>query len=157
LELRWTNEKNIISRIRAIKKEIDYLKAQAEIIERKGDDLTKVAEIKYSKIPELEKEMKKLDADLYSLQQSGRRILKEEIDEEDIAKIVSKWTGIPVTKMLESETVKLSKAESELKKQVIGQDEAIKAVANALRRSRAGISEDKKAHWFLFIRWNRPE
>jgi ATP-dependent Clp protease ATP-binding subunit ClpB len=152
LELHWNNEKGVISRIREIKKEIDGLKAQAEIIERRGDDLTKVAEIKYAKIPELEKEMRKLDSDLAAMQKSGRRILKEEIDEEDIAKIVSKWTGIPVTKMLENETSKLAKAEGELEKRIIGQDDAIKVVANALRRSRAGISEEKKPIGsFLFV------
>lgn len=152
LELHWNNEKAIISRIRAIKKEADKLKAEAEIIERKGDDLTKVAEIRYGKIPQLEREMKTLDLKLADLQKTGRRILKEEIDEEDIAKIVSKWTRIPVTKMMESETTKLAKAEIELKKRVLGQDDAIKSIANAIRRSRAGISEEKKPIGsFLFV------
>jgi ATP-dependent Clp protease ATP-binding subunit ClpB len=152
LELRWQNEKEAISKIRESKKKIDALKAQAEIIERKGDDLTKVAEIRYAEIPELDKEIKKQETKLVKIQQSGKRILKEEIDEEDIAKVVSRWTGIPVVKMLESEAHKLAQAESELVKRVIGQDEAINKVANALRRSRAGIAEEKKPiGTFLFV------
>ncbi len=152
LELNWNNEKSIITRIQEINRLIDDLRAKAEIIERRGDDLTRVAEIKYAKIPELEKEMKKLDSSLANLQKSGRRILKEEIDDEDVARVVSKWTGIPVTKMLESETSKLAKAEGELKKRILGQDEAIAVVSNAIRRSRAGISEEKKPIGsFLFV------
>jgi ATP-dependent Clp protease ATP-binding subunit ClpB len=152
LELHWKNEKEKISTIRASKKKIDELKAQAEIIERKGDDLTRVAEIRYSQIPELEKKIKKQQADLIEIQKSGQRILKEEVDEEDIAKVVSRWTGIPVSKMMESDMEKLSHAEEELKKRVVGQDEAIKHVANAIRRSRAGISEEKKPIGsFMFV------
>lgn len=152
LELHWNNEKNAISKIRDSKRQIDELKAKAEIIERKGDDLTQVAEIRYAKIPELEKEVKKYETELVNIQKSGQRILKEEVDEEDIAKVVARWTGIPVSKMLESEIKKLAKTEDELKKRVVGQDEAIKSVANAIRRSRAGISEEKKPIGsFLFV------
>ncbi len=152
LELHWNNEKNAISKIRDSKRQIDELKGKAEIIERKGDDLTQVAEIRYAKIPELEKEVKKYEAELVNIQKSGQRILKEEVDEEDIAKVVARWTGIPVSKMLESEIKKLVKTEDELKKRVVGQDEAIKSVANAIRRSRAGISEEKKPIGsFLFV------
>ena len=152
LELHWQNEKNIIAKIREAKKQIDELKVQAEIIERRGDDLTKVAEIRYSKIPELEQLVKKQQVQLVKIQQNGQKILKEEVTEEDIAKVVSRWTGIPVAKMLESEIKKLVKAEEVLKKRVIGQDEAIGAVANAIRRSRAGISEEKKPIGsFLFV------
>lgn len=152
LELHWNNEKMIIAKIRESKKQIDELKAQAEIIERRGDDLTKVAEIKYSKIPELEKEIKNQQAELVKIQKKGQRILKEEVDDEDIAKVVARWTGIPVSKMMESEIMKLAKAEDELKKRVIGQSEAIKSVANAIRRSRAGISEEKRPIGsFLFV------
>ncbi len=114
--------------------------------------MTRVAEIRYSQIPELEKEIKKQEKELAEIQKSGQRILKEEVDEEDIAKVVSRWTGIPVVKMLESEIKKLAHAEEELEKRVVGQDEAIKHVANALRRSRAGISEEKKPIGsFLFV------
>ncbi|KKQ60508.1 MAG: ATP-dependent chaperone ClpB [Parcubacteria group bacterium GW2011_GWE2_38_18] len=152
LELHWQNEKDAISKIRESKKQIDELKAKAEIVERRGDDLTQVAEIRYSKIPALEKEIKKQEQKLIKIQQSGQRILKEEIDEEDIAKVVSRWTGIPVSKMLEGEIQKLAKAETELSKHVVGQDEAIKAIANAIRRSRAGIAEEKKPMGtFLFV------
>ncbi len=152
LELHWKNEKGIIEKIRGSKKKIDELKASAEIIERKGEDLTRVAEIRYSQIPSLEKDISKLESELVKIQKGGRRILKEEVDEEDIARVVSRWTGIPVAKMMESETKKLAKAEVELKKRVLGQDEAISAVANALRRSRAGISEEKKPIGsFLFV------
>ena len=152
LELHWKNEKEIISNIRASKRKIDELKAQAEIIERKGDDLTKVAEIRYDKIPHLDKEVKEQELKLAQIQKGGMRILKEEIDAEDIAKVVARWTGIPASKMLESEIQKLSYAETELAKRVLGQDDAIKSIANALRRSRAGINEENKPIGsFLFV------
>ena len=152
LELHWQNEKEIISNIRESKREIDELKASAEIIERKGDDLTRVAEIRYALIPALDKKVIKFENDLANIQKQGQRILKEEVDEEDIAKVVSRWTGIPVSKMLESEIKKLAKAEIELSKSVKGQAEAIKSVANSLRRSRAGISEEQKPIGsFLFV------
>ncbi len=152
LELHWKNEKEIIEKMRESKKKIDALKVEAEIIERKGDDLTRVAEIRYAQIPDLEKEVKKKEAELIKIQTGGHHLLKEEVDEEDIAKVVSRWTGIPVAKMMESEVKKLAKTEEELKKRVIGQDEAIERVANALRRSRAGIGEEKKPIGsFLFV------
>lgn len=152
LELHWQNEKEIISKISQSKKSIDKLKAQAEIIENRGDDLEKVAEIRYSKIPQLEKQVKFHEKELMRIQESGQSILKEEIDEEDIAKVVSRWTRIPVSKMLESEIKKLAKAEIELNKRVKGQESAITSVANALRRSRAGIAEEKKPIGsFLFV------
>ncbi len=152
IELHWQKEKTLISEIRECKKSIDQLKAKAEIIERRGDDLTQVAEIRYAKIPELEKTIKDRETALFKIQQGGNRILKEEVDDQDIAKVVARWTGIPVAKMLESDINKLSKAEIELKKRVIGQEEAIKSVANAIRRSRAGINEEKKPIGsFLFV------
>ncbi|MDD4901286.1 MAG: AAA family ATPase [Patescibacteria group bacterium] len=152
LELHWRNEKNTIAKIRESKKQIDELKAKAEIIERRGDDLTQVAEILYSKIPALKGEIKRQEAELVKIQSAGQRILKEEVGEEDIAKVVSRWTGIPVAKMLESEIKKLAKAEEVLNKRVVGQDDAIKSVANAIRRSRAGINEEKKPIGsFMFV------
>ena len=152
LELHWNNEKNIISRIRDAKKEIEDLKIRAEITQRQGADLTEVAKIKYSLIPDLEKKIKDLQEELIKIQKKGQRILKEEVDAEDIAKVVARWTGIPVNKMLQDEIKKLSAAESELTKEVVGQEAAIKAVANALRRSRAGINEEKKPIGsFLFV------
>lgn len=152
LELHWKNEMEIISKISENKKKIDELKAKAEIIERQGENLTEVAEIRYSNIPSLEKAVKKYENDLLNIQKSGQRILKEEIDSEDIAKVVARWTGVPVSKMLESEIKKLAKAEEELNKRVKGQESAIKSVANAIRRSRAGISEEyRPIGSFLFI------
>ena len=152
LEIHWNNEKEIISKIRESKRKMDELKMEADIIERKGDDLTKVAEIRYALIPQLDKEIKKQQETLLKIQKKGQHILKEEVDEEDIAKVVARWTGVPVNKMLESEIQKLAKAEIELNKSVIGQDEAIKAVSNAIRRSRAGINEEKKPIGsFLFV------
>jgi len=152
LELHWNNEKKIISQIRESKKEIDDLKIKAEISQRQGADLTEVAKIKYGLIPELENRIKQLQEELAKIQKKGQRILKEEVDEEDIAKVVARWTGIPVNRMLQDEIQKLAHAETELATEVIGQEEAIKAIANALRRSRAGISEEKKPIGsFLFV------
>jgi len=152
LELHWNNEKNIIAKIRDNKKKIEELKTNSEIIQRRGEDLTKVAQIRYDLIPKLEKEIKQQEEELIKIQKKGQRILKEEVDEEDIAKVVSRWTGVPVVKMMENEIKKLAHAEDELKKYVIGQDEAIHAIANALRRSRAGINEEKKPIGsFMFV------
>ncbi len=143
IEMQWNSEKEIITKIRQKKKQIDSLKQEAEIEERKGN-LQKVAEIRYAQIPKLQDDIKKLEKKLANLQDKGLNILKEEVGEEDIALVVSRWTGIPVAKMLEDDMVKLAKMEDELKKRVIGQDEAIKAVSNAIRRSRAGIAEEKR-------------
>jgi len=142
IRMQWTNEKDIITKIREHKKEIDKLKQQAEIEERKGD-LQKVAELRYGKIPVIEKAIKKYENKLADLQKTNS-ILKEEVTEEDIARVVSKWTGIPLNKMLEDEVIKLAKMEKELEKRVIGQEKAIKSISNAIRRSRAGISEEKR-------------
>jgi len=152
LELHWNNEKNIISQIRQHKKDIDELKVKAEISQRQGSDLTEVAKIKYSLIPELESKIKSLQEELIKIQKKGQRILKEEVDEEDVAKVVARWTGIPVNKMLADDLQKLANAETELNKEVIGQEDAINAVAKAIRRSRAGINEEKRPIGsFLFI------
>ncbi len=142
LEVHWNNEKEIITKIRGHKKEIDRLKQEAEIEERKGN-LQKVAEIRYGKIPLLEDAIDRNESRLGDIQK-GRAILKEEVNEEDIASVVSRWTGIPVNKMLEDEKSKLIDMEMVLANRVIGQDEAVKAVSNAIRRSRAGISEEKR-------------
>src|SRR3989339_618304 len=141
-KLQWKSEKDLITNIRAHKSEIDRLKSESEIKEQKGE-LAMVAEIRYGRIPELEKKIKTEQKKLVVLQKKNP-ILKEEVSEEDIAKVVSRWTGIPVTKMLEGEMEKLSRIEEVLKKRVVGQDEAIRAVANSLRRSRAGISEENR-------------
>ena len=152
LELHWKNEKEVISKIRKSKRKIDELRAEAEIIERRGDDLARVAEIRYDTIPSLEKEVKTQEKNLIKIQSGGLKILKEEIDAEDIAKVVARWTGVPATRMMESELEKLADAEKELQKRVLGQNEAIKSVANALRRSRAGVNEENKPIGsFLFV------
>ncbi len=150
LEVQWKNEKEVILNIRNSKKEIDSLRQEAEISERKSD-LQKVAEIRYGKIPDLEKRIKEQQQKLIKIQGS-RPILKEEVTEEDIAKIVSRWTGITVTKMMQEESKKLAKMEEEISKRIIGQKEAIKIVSNAVRRSRAGIAEeDKPIGSFIFM------
>jgi len=142
LMLQWQTEKGLILASRQHKKEIDKLKSQAELAERKGQ-LDQVAEIRYGKIPLLEKKITEEEKKLGKIQREGS-LLKEEITGEDIAQIVSRWTGIPVSKMLASEVEKLAYMEKELAKGVIGQDEAIKSVSNAIRRSRAGISEENR-------------
>lgn len=142
LELRWQNEKNIIQTIRNLKDEIDKLTNESEIEERRGN-LEKVAKIRYSNIPEKRNALKASQEELRKFQQE-RGLLKQEIGEEEIATVVARWTHIPVSKMLQSEMQKLSHMEENLKARIIGQDEAISAVSNALRRSRAGISEEKR-------------
>lgn len=142
LEGRWKNEKKKIAEIRDIKSNIDKLKAEAEIAERRSD-LAKVAEIRYAKIPAEERALRKSEQALLELQEN-RGILKQVVTEEDIATVISRWTRIPVNKMLESELDKLAHMEEELKKRVVGQEEAILAVSNALRRSRAGIAEESR-------------
>lgn len=150
LEGRWKNEKNKITNIQEIKSKIDKLKAKAEMEERKGN-LDIVAEIRYSTIPNQEKKLKSAESALVKLQQE-RGLLKEVIHEEDIANVVARWTGIPVSKMLESEMEKLAKMEEKMEKRVVGQVEAIEAVSNALRRSRAGIGEkNRPIGSFIFL------
>ncbi len=142
LELHWKNEKEIIGKIRENKKQIEELRSAAEISERKGD-LQEVAEVRYGRIPIIEQAIIKEQRQLANVQQ-GRKILKEEVTEEDIATVVSRWTGIPVNRMLEDEISKLAHMEDELSDRVIGQEESIKAVSNAVRRSRAGVSDPNR-------------
>ncbi|MEO5927402.1 MAG: ATP-dependent chaperone ClpB [Patescibacteria group bacterium] len=150
LELSWTAEKEIIAKMRAAKEEVEKLKSQADIAERNGD-LEKASEIRYGRLPVAQKEMKEIDAQLKTMQ-GQRGLLKEAVTDEEVAAVVMRWTGIPVSRMLESEAAKLTKLEEELGKRVIGQKEAVKAVSNALRRSRAGIGEEKKPIGsFLFL------
>ncbi|HPO95139.1 MAG TPA: ATP-dependent chaperone ClpB [Elusimicrobiales bacterium] len=147
---KWEREKELVVKIKEIKAEIENLKFEEEKYKREGD-LTRASEIKYGKIPGLEKEITNLSEKLKEIQKDGS-LIKEEVEDEDIAKIVSKWTGIPVSKMLESEKQKLLKLEDELKKRVVGQDMAVLAVSNAIRRSKAGISDPKKPIGsFLFL------
>ncbi len=142
LELRWKNEKQSISTIRQMKKDLDILRQESDVAERQSD-FSKVAEIRYGRIPAIEKHMFTEEGKLRKIQGKGG-IVKEEITGEDIADIVSRWTGIPVKRMLESEAKKLLRMEQELEKRVVGQREAIEKVASAIRRSRAGIADEKR-------------
>lgn len=142
LRSHWQNEKEIIQSIRSAKENIDNLKTEAEQAERNAD-FGKVAEIRYGRIAEQEKVLVELNAKL-DLIQSDRRMLKEEVEPEDIAEIVSRWTGIPVTRMVESERTKLLRMEEALHQKVVGQEEAITAISNAVRRSRAGLQDPRK-------------
>ena len=150
LELKWKNEKETVSEIREIKKELESLRIEAENSEMKAD-LGRAAEIRYGQIPDLQNKLETKLLRLKKLQRS-RRILKEEITAEDVASVVSRWTGIPLEKMLEEEAKKLAKMEEELKKRVVGQDEAIKKISDVIRRSRAGISDpNKPIGSFIFL------
>jgi ATP-dependent Clp protease ATP-binding subunit ClpB len=150
LRAAWKSEKEMIEKVQAKKEAIESLRFQAEQAERSGD-YGKVAEIRYGKIVELEKEISELK-ELIEKKRTKGSLIQEEVRSEDIAAIVSKWTGIPVSRMLESEKEKLLRLESELHKRVVGQDEAITAVADAVRRSRAGLHDQKKPLGsFIFI------
>ncbi len=150
LELKWQNEKTTVSEIRKIKKELDSLRVEAENAEIRAD-LARAAEIRYGKVPSLQKDLDSKLTRLKKLQKS-RRILKEEITEEDIAEVVARWTGIPLAKMLEEEREKLARMEDELRKRVIGQDEAIHKIADVVRRSRAGIADpNRPIGSFIFL------
>ncbi len=139
----WQAEKDAISKIRKLKEQIEQLKAEEQRYERAGE-LAKVAEIRYGKIAQTEKELASAQERFASMQKSGTPLLKEEVDEEDIAKLVSKWTGIPVGRLLEGEAQKLVHMEERLRQRVVGQDDALARVSNAIRRSRAGLSDPKR-------------
>jgi ATP-dependent Clp protease ATP-binding subunit ClpB len=150
LKLRWKSEKEVIAQIRQLKEEIEQAKVDEQRATREGD-LNKAAEIRYSKLVTLEKKLAAVNAKLEGMEKAGR-MLKEEVDEEDVARVVSKWTGIPVSKMLEGEVAKLVQMEDRLRLRVVGQDEALKLVSNAVRRSRAGLSDPKRPIGsFLFL------
>jgi ATP-dependent Clp protease ATP-binding subunit ClpB len=149
LRARWQKEKGAIGEIATLKERLEQMRFEATEATRKGD-LQRAAELQYGEIPKTERELAELtasqDASVADAKAGGSasRLLKEEVDEEDIARIVSKWTGIPVSKMLEGEVQKLTQMESRLRERVVGQDEALVAVANAIRRSRAGLSDPKR-------------
>ena len=142
IKAKWQKEKEMVDKLQQAKIDIEQFKLQAEQAEREGD-YGRVAELRYGKIKEAENNLTTLEKELKALD-STKRLMKEEVDSEDIAEIVAKWTGIPVSKMLESDKMKLLRLESELHKRVVGQDEAIIAVADAIRRSRAGLQDAKK-------------
>jgi len=143
LRARWQQERGAIGRVSEVKKQLEALRFDAEEQTRKGN-LERAAQLQYGDIPKLEAELKTLEAQQDTKGDHGTRLLKEEVDEEDIAGIVSRWTGIPVSKMLEGEMQKLVQMEQRLRERVVGQDEALAAVANAIRRSRAGLSDPKR-------------
>ena len=138
----WNLEKDLIKNIRKLKEETERLKLEADTLERNGN-LAKVAELRYGKIPEIEKSIISKSEELLKIQ-ADKKMLKEEVDAEDIAEVVSKWTGIPVNRMLESERMKLLQMEKNLSARVIGQDDAVAAVSDAIRRSRAGLQDDNR-------------
>jgi ATP-dependent Clp protease ATP-binding subunit ClpB len=150
MKAHWQNEKNLIHTIRKIKEEQEQLSIEEQQAEREGD-LAKVAEIRYGRSSELKRRLDEANQQLAELQKS-RKMLKEEVDDEDVAEVVSKWTGIPVSKMLEGEREKLIHIEERLAKRVVGQKEAIQAVSNAVRRARSGLQDpDRPIGSFIFM------
>ena len=150
LELRWKTQKEVMENVQKQRESIDKLRAELETVER-GLELDRAAEIKYGKLPEAQKKLAEVEKAWKEIPEE-ERLLKQEVTEEDIAKVVSRWTGIPATRMLKSETDKLKNLESVLVKRVVGQDEAIKAVANAVRRSRLKLGEGSRPiAAFLFL------
>ncbi|NIM91948.1 MAG: ATP-dependent chaperone ClpB [Candidatus Aminicenantes bacterium] len=139
LKAHWEREKELIEALHRMKEQVDSLRVEGQSAERRGD-LEKVAEIRYGKLVETEKQIKEITQKLSQVQKKGK-MLKEEVDEEDVAEVVSKWTGIPVSRMLEGEVEKLIKMEANLGKRVVGQNQALQAVADTIRRARAGIQD----------------
>src|SRR5204862_163467 len=136
MKLQWNQEREIIGAIRALKERIEQGKAEGQLAERRGD-LGRAAELRCGTLVQLEKELSEQNARRARLQ-TGKKFLKEEVDEEDITEVIAKWTGIPLSKMLEGEVQKLVHMEDRLRQRVLGQDAALEAVANAIRRARAG-------------------
>ncbi|MDD4166817.1 MAG: ATP-dependent chaperone ClpB [Endomicrobiaceae bacterium] len=150
MKVHWQKEKEAISKIRKLKEDVEKLKIDEQKAERNGE-LNAVAEIRYGKIPQIQSELDKENKKLHSLQKE-KKMLKEEVDDDDIAAVVSKWTGIPVSRMLEGEMKKLLEMEDRLHKRVIGQNDAVVAISNAVRRSRSGISDPNKPMGsFIFL------
>jgi len=150
LQAHWQSEKQAITEIRGLKEELEGRRADAERFEREGD-LAKAAEIRYGQVPDIERKVEDATKRLTELQ-ATEKMLKEEVDEEDIAEVVSRWTGIPVSRLMEGEIQKLVRMEDVLRERVIGQDEAVHAASNAIRRSRAGLSDpNRPIGSFLFL------
>ncbi|MCI5084255.1 MAG: AAA family ATPase, partial [Saprospiraceae bacterium] len=151
LKAQWESEREVVLGIQQAKEEIEQLKLQANRLEREGD-FSQVAEIRYGKIPEVQNRLEEFNERLVEMNESGSQMVKEEVDAEDIAAIVSKWTGVPVMRMLQSEREKLLLLEDELHKRVVGQEEAVEAVSDAIRRSRTGLSnKNRPIGSFLFL------
>ena len=150
LKAQWESEKQVINQINDLKIKLDEVREEANRFEREGE-LNRVAELRYGQIPQIQREVDALTAKLAEMQKNGA-LLREEVTEEDIAEIVSRWTGIPVTKMLESEVQKLVHMEENLRRRVVGQEEAVRAVSNAVRRSRAGLKDpNRPVGSFIFM------
>jgi ATP-dependent Clp protease ATP-binding subunit ClpB len=150
LTAHWEQEKQAIQTIRTIKEQVEQVKLDMQRAQQSGD-YAKASELQYGKLPELERRIKDEEAKLAQLQR-GQRMLKEEVDEEDVAEVVSRWTGVPVSRLMEGEIQKLIKMEERLHRRVVGQDEAIKAVANAIRRARAGLQDpNRPLGSFIFL------
>jgi ATP-dependent Clp protease ATP-binding subunit ClpB len=151
LKAKWVSEREVVNGIQSAKEDIENLKLDAARLEREGK-FSEVAEIRYGKIPEVQKRLDGFNEKLKDMQEGGKLLVKEEVDAEDIAEIVARWTGIPVTRMLQSEKEKLLHLEEELHKRVIGQEEAVEAVSDAIRRSRTGLGNEKRpVGSFLFL------
>jgi ATP-dependent Clp protease ATP-binding subunit ClpB len=151
MKAQWQGEKESLGKVSAIKAQIDQARTEAEQAQRTGD-LGRAAELTYGQIPQLEQQLRDAEAALKSNESSGPRFLKEEVDAEDIADVVSRWTGIPLSRMMESERERLTKLEDELARRVVGQREAVKAVADAVRRSRAGLQDpNRPIGSFIFL------
>ena len=151
LNAQWQSEKGVIGSIQKIKEQIDKVNIEIQQAELKYD-LNRAAELKYSKLTELQKQLQQAEAQLSATQTTGKSLLREEVTEGDIAEIISKWTGIPISKLVESEMQKLLHLEDELHKRVIGQDEAVTAVADAIQRSRAGLADpNRPVASFIFL------
>ncbi len=150
LRAHWLKEKEYVTKIQQIKEKLEELKTQAEAAER-NSDYDKAAQIRYGEIPKLEQELKKYNNELKELQKT-KKMLKDIVEEEDIAEVISKWTGIPISKLLESEREKLLKIEDRIHQRVVGQEHAVKAVSNAIRRSRVGLSQkNRPIGSFIFL------
>jgi ATP-dependent Clp protease ATP-binding subunit ClpB len=151
LNAQWQSEKDVLNHIQSIKEEIDRVNVEIQQAER-DYDLNKAAELKYSKLAQLQKSLQEAETQLAATQTSGKSLLREEVTESDIAEIISKWTGIPISKLVESEKEKLLHLEDELHERVVGQDEAVTAVADAIQRSRAGLSDpNRPTASFIFL------
>ncbi|MBD1835643.1 ATP-dependent chaperone ClpB [Cyanobacteria bacterium FACHB-472] len=151
LNAQWQAEKDVLERRKTFKEEIDRVNIEIQQAEREYD-LNKAAELKYGKLTELQRQLEETETQLAQTQNSGRSLLREEVTESDIAEIISKWTGIPISKLVESEKEKLLQLEDELHKRVIGQDEAVTAVADAIQRSRAGLADpNRPTASFIFL------
>ncbi len=151
LNAQWQAEKEVIDRLQALKEEIEKVNIEIQQAER-NYDLNRAAELKYGKLIELHKKLAEAEAKLREIQVGGRSLLRDEVTEADIAEIISKWTGIPVSKLVESEAQKLLHLEEELHKRVVGQDEAVTAVAEAIQRSRAGLADpNRPIASFIFL------